>query len=334
MASTYQSILHDLHNGRYAPVYLFDGEEDFFIDELTDYIEEHSLDEAGKAFDLVILYGKDVDGMLVVDEAKRFAMMGNRRVIIVKEAQQLKNIEALLDYIKNPVPNNILVLAHKHKKMDGKKTITKQLRQKHVYLESKKLYDNQIPPWITNHLKAFGYHIEPKAALMLAEFVGSNLSRLNNELKKLMLVVSKSSNITPDDIEKNIGVSKDYNNFEFISALAHKDVLKANKIVKYFSQNPKKNPVVVTNSLMYSYFSKMLIVHATPDKNEYNLAKALGTSTYGVRDHVVGMRHYSLNKTVRIIGYLAELDVKSKGVDNVSTNEYDLLRECVFKILH
>ena len=334
LSHTFQSILHDLHSNKFAPVYLFDGEEPFFIDELTNYIEEHALDEAGKAFDQVVMYGRDVDYMAVIDEAKRYPMMGERRVIIVKEAQNIKNPDLLLSYIQNPMPNNILVIAHKYKKMDGKKAVTKYLRKHHVYLESKKLYDSQIPGWIQEHLKAQGYHIGHKAAALLAEFVGSDLSRLNNEIGKLMLVIPKSQNITPQDIEKNIGISKDYNNFELVSALAHKDVLKANKIAKFFSQDPKNHPPVLTTAAVYYYFSRLLLAHTAKDKSSQSLARLLRVNPYFLGDYTTGMRHYPLRKVIRIISYLREYDMRSKGVDNVSTSNYDLLRELIFKITH
>lgn len=332
--SSFQSILTDLKKGQYAPIYLFEGEEPFFIDELTDYIEEHALDEAGKAFDQVVLYGRESDGMQVVDEAKRFPMLGERRVIIVKEAQDLKQMDALLGYVKQPMPNNILVLAHKYKKLDGKTTIAKQLRQHSVNFESKKLYDNQIPAWIEEHLKTYGYHITPKAAALLAEFVGADLSRLSNELQKLTLVVPPSSNITPEDIERNIGISKDYNNFELVNALAYKDVLKANKIIKYFGDNPKDHPGVVLTAVLYNYFSKVMVAHYTTDKSTRGLAVALKINPFFAKDYMVGMQNYNMNKLIKIIGYLREFDTRGKGVNNVSTSSYDLMRELVFKILH
>ena len=334
MASTVQSILHDLHNGHYAPVYLFDGEEPFFIDQLTDFIEEHVLDEAGKAFDQVVLYGLNTDVNLVIDEIKRFPMMGERRVVIVKEAQQLKNIEELFDYVKNPLQQNILVLAHKYKKMDGKKAFTKYLRQHAVYFESKKLYDNQVAGWIDEHMKNQGYHISMKAAALLAEFVGSDLSRLNNELEKLRLVIPATSNITPEDIERNIGISKDYNNFELVSALAHKDVLKANRIIKYFSDNPKDNPLVFTMSVLYGFFTKVMLVHTAKSSDSRVLASVLKVNPFFVKDYQTGARNYPMSKLVKIIHYLREADVRSKGVENVNTTDYDLMRELLFKILH
>lgn len=334
MSATYQSILHDLRSGHYAPLYLFDGEEPFFIDQLTDFIEENVLDEAGKAFDQVVLYGRDTDVLQVVDEAKRFPMMGDRRVVIVKEAQQLKKIEVLLDYVKNPQPQNMLVLVHKYKKMDGKKAITKLLRKQAVYLESKKLYDSQIPGWIDDHLKSMGYHINPKAAALLAEHVGSDLSRLNNEIEKLRVVIPASSNITSEQIEQNIGISKDYNNFELVSALAHKDVLKVNRIIKYFSQNSKNNPLVVTMSLLYSFFTKVMLVHAAQTNDPRKLASVLRVNPYFVKDYQLGARNYPMAKLAKIIHYLRQADVGSKGVQNVSTSDYDLMREMMFKILH
>jgi DNA polymerase-3 subunit delta len=334
LSASYQSILNDLKKGNYAPIYLFEGEEPFFIDQLTDYIEEHVLDDAGKAFDQVVMYGRESDGMQVVDEAKRFPMLGERRVIIVKEAQDLKQMEALLTYVKQPVPKNILVLAHKYKKLDGKTTLAKQLRQHSVNFESKKLYDNQISGWIEEHLKTYAYHITPKASALLAEFVGADLSRLSNELQKLTLVVPPSSNITPEDIERNIGISKDYNSFELLNALAYKDILKANKIIKYFSENPKDHPGVVVSAVLYGYFSKVIIGHYTADKSPKGLALALKINPYFAKDYLVGMQNYPMNKLVKIISYLREFDTRGKGVNNVSASEYDLMRELIFKILH
>ena len=334
MAATFQSILHDLHNGKYASLYLLEGDEPFFIDQIVDYIEEHALDEAGKAFDLVVMYGSDTNDLGIVEEAKRFPMIGSRRVIIVKEAQQLKKFDALLAYAKNPVLENIVVIAHKNKRIDGRLPFPKYIKQHFVYLESKKLYDNQIAGWVENHLKTQGLHIDPKAAALLAEFVGTDLSRLNNELEKLSLVIPKSSNITALDIEQNIGISKDYNNFELVAALAHKDILKANSIIKYFSQNPKNNPLPLTTGILYNYFSRLLITHVAKDKSPAGLARELKVNPFFVKDYLTGARNYTLNKTVKIIGYIREMDTRSKGINNVSTSDYDLLRECIFKILH
>ena len=334
MADTYQSILHDLHNRKYAPVYLFEGEESFFIDQLSDEIEKNVLDEAGKAFDLVVMYGSETDDMRIVEEVKRFPMMGNSRVVIIKEAQNLKKFDALHAYVKNPMAENILVLAVKNKKLDGRTPFVKYAKQHHVYFESKKLYDNQVGQWIETHVKSLGYHIEHKASALLAEFVGADLSRLNNELEKLAMIIPKSTNITVIDIEQNIGISKDYNNFELISALAHKDVLKANTIIKYFAQNPKNNPLVVTTGMLYGYFSKLLLTHEAKDRSPQSLAKALKIHPFVTKDYILGVRNYAYGKNVRIIGYLRELDIRSKGINNVSTSDYDLLRECIFKILH
>lgn len=326
--------MKDLHHGKYAPVYLFDGEESYYIDVLTDYIEEHALDESGKAFDQVVLYGKDVDIKIVRDEINRYPMLGDRRVVILKEAQNIKDYEPLLPYLKEPIPGNVLVIAHKYKKMDGKRAVTKYLRTHHVYVESKPIYDNQLPEWIDDYTKTKGRHIDPKAAILMAEFVGTDLSRLSNELDKLMQLVPARANITPDDVEKNIGISKEYNNFELIDALARKDVLKANKIIKYFAQNPKANPPVVTTTVLYSFFSRLLIAHNVTEKTPQAMAAALKMAPFQTRNHLIAIKNYSIQKNARIIGYLREFDMRLKGMNNVNTTDYDLLRELVFKILH
>lgn len=334
MSATYQSILQDLQHGKYAPIYLLDGEEPFFIDQISDFIEAHALDEAGKAFDQVVLYGREVSVATVLDEAKRYPMIGNRRVVIVKEAQLLKNLDEILPYAKNPMPNNVLVLAHKYKKMDGKKAVTKYLRQHFTYFESKKLYDNQISGWVENHVRGLGRKIEPKAAVLLAEFVGTDLSRLHNELEKLLFIVPISESISAQHIETNIGISKDYNNFELINALASKDVLKANKIIKYFGDNPKASPATVMTALLYTFFSKLLIAQTCQDRSPQGLASALKVNPYFTKDYSGALRHYNIQKNARIIGYLREFDMRSKGKNNASASEYELMRELVFKILH
>ena len=328
-------ILKDLKNKVYHPVYFLTGEETYYIDLIVDYIENNVLDEAEKDFNQSILYGKESDIPTIISEAKRYPMMANHNVVIIKEAQHLSTqIEKLESYLDQPTSTTILVFCYKYKKIDGRKAIGKTLKKKTVYLETKKLYDNQVPDWITSYLKGKNYGITPQAALLIAEFLGTDLGKIVNELEKLIINVPAGNEITPDTVEKNIGISKDFNNFELNKALGTKDVFKANKIINHFGKNEKDHPLVVTVGLMYSFFSNILKFHYTKDKSRNNIASVLRVSPFFVGEYEVAARNYPIRKSVKIIEYLRDYDLKSKGVNNSSTSNNELLKELVFKILH
>lgn len=331
---TFEAISKELDQKVYRPVYFLMGEEPYFIDKITERIEREVLDEAEKGFNQSILYGKDVSAQDIISEAKRFPMMAERQVVVVKEAQHVRGIEDLNSYIEQPQPSTVLVIAYKYKKLDKRKALAKNIAKNHVLFESKRLYDNQVADWVANAIREGGYKISPKAVALLTEHVGSDLGRMHQEIEKLMLVVPKGGDISADVIERNIGISKDYNNFELQKALAEGDVLKANKIVHYFAQNPKDNPLVVTISLVFSYFTKVLTVHTMAGKSQNEMASALRVNPYFLKDYISASKRYSLNKCLRIIGYLREADGRSKGLGGGDISHEDILRELLFKILH
>lgn len=310
------------------------GEEAYFIDIISDYIEDNVLPEEGRGFDQMVLYGRDVTIDDIVGNAKRFPMMSEYQVIIVKEAQDLsRTIEKLVDYVKQPQPSTILVFNYKYKTIDKRKTLYKNLNKAGVVFESKKLYENKVPDWIKRVLASKNYTIAPKAAQMLVEFLGTDLSKINNELNKLQIVLPKGTQITPEHIEENIGISKDFNNFELRKAIGDLDVKKAQQIVKYFAENPKDNPMVVTVSLLFAFFSQLLQFHGLADKNPRNVASTLGINPYFVNEFINAARNFPMKKVSAVIATLREFDVKSKGVGSNAISQGDLLKELVVKIV-
>ncbi len=334
---TYESIMSDLSNRIYKPIYYLMGEESYFIDKISEYIEEHVLTDEEKSFNQVILYGSDTETDTIINAAKRYPMMAERQVVIVREAQQLKSLdESLSYYLQNPQSKTILVFCHKHGKLDRRKKIVAEIEKKGVLFESKKLKDNQIPDFTQHYLQLKSIQIDRKASEMLAEFVGTDLSKLVNELDKLVITLPHGNKlITPDQIEQNIGISKDYNNFELKDALVRKDIYKANRIIDYFARNPKSNPIQVTIALLFSFFANLMLAYYAPDKSDRGVASYLGLkSPYAANDYLKAMRMYSGRKVMDIIGYLRECDAASKGFNNPNTQPGDLLRELIFKILH
>lgn len=333
--SNFNQILSDLRAKKYQPIYFLMGDEPFYIDQITNYISKHVLEEHERDFNQTVLYGKDTSVDEIIAVAKRFPMMSEYQVVIVKEAQHIRNIEAIESYAKQPLASTLLVINYKYKKLDKRKAAAKTIAKNAILFESEKLRDYQIPDWISKETSACGLNIDPKNALLLAEFLGTDLNKIHNELQKLKLILPQGEAITTDIIEKNIGISKDFNVFELQTALAKKDVLKANRIAKYFEQNPKDNPFVVTISSLFNYFSKILQLHFSKNKNnDQALAGELKVHPFFVKEYKLAARNYSPKKLIKIIGYLREYDLKSKGVDNVSATEGDLLKEMIFKILH
>lgn len=329
-----KDIIIDIRNRKFKPVYFLMGEEAYFIDIISDYIEDNVLPEESRGFDQMVLYGRDVTIDDIVGNAKRFPMMSEYQVIIVKEAQDLsRTIDKLADYIKQPQPSTILVFNYKYKTIDKRKTLYKSLNKIGVVFESKKLYENKVPDWIKRVLAPKNYTISPKAAQMLVEFLGTDLSKINNELNKLQIVLPKGTQITPEHIEENIGISKDFNNFELRKAIGDLDLKKAQQIVKYFAENPKDNPMVVTVSLLFAFFSQLLQFHGLADKNPRNVASVLGINPYFVNEFINAARNFPMKKVSAVIATLREFDVKSKGVGSNAIPQGDLLKELVVKII-
>ena len=321
-----KQIIGDIKQGTIAPIYFLMGEEPYYIDGISDYIEDHLLSEEEKGFNQMVLYGRDITIEDIVSNAKRYPMMAERQVVIVKEAQELsRTIENLVSYVENPQPTTVLVICYKYKKLDARKKLAKTIKKSGVLFESNKLYENQVPDWIRRVLAGKGYTITPKASQMLTEFLGNNLSKVNNELEKLQLIIKPGEQITPQIVEENIGISKDFNNFELQSAIATKDIKKAFGIVQYFGQNSKNHPIVMTVALLYSFFSKLLKYHSISDKS--TAPKALGVNPYFIKEYQEAARNYPMKKVSAIVSAIREIDMKSKGVG-------DLLKELLVKIFN
>ena len=333
---TYEEIARDLKNRNYKPIYYLMGEESYYIDKISEYIAQTVLKEEEREFNQTILYGSDTDIVTVINAAKRYPMMADRQVVIVKEAQHIKKMEDLVFYVQKPLQSTVLVICHKNGVLDRRKKLAAEIEKVGVLFESKKIKDAQLPGFITSYLKRKSVEIEPKASEMMAEFVGTDLNRMAGELDKLIITLAPGvRRITSEQIERNIGISKDYNNYELRSALVAKDVLKANKIIKYFSENPKTNPIQSTLSALFGFFSNLMLAYYAPDKTEQGIADQLGLkSTWQAKDYLTAMRAYSGMKVMQIIGEIRYCDAKSKGVDNSSLSDADLLRELIFKILH
>lgn len=334
MALTFEQIISDIHKKKYAPIYFLMGEEPYFIDMISDTIEEEVLDEAEKAFNQIVVYGRDVDIDTVATHAKSFSMMGGYMVVIVKEAQDLKNIEDFEKYLDSIPPTTILVFDFKYKKLDKRRALAKKIEKMGVLFESKKLYESNIPGWIQSYLTEKGYSITPKATQMLTDYLGTDLHKVRNELDKLIIALPKSKKIDDAEVERNIGISKDYNVFELQNAIGNRDVMKANRIVNYFGDNGKDNPLLVTAISLYGYFTKLLKVHYSTDQSQNGLATALGVNPFFVRDYQAAARNYSIADCVRCISVLREFDLKSKGYNNAEVSEKDLYREMIFRLLH
>ena len=330
----YEQILTELKNRHFSPIYFLMGEEPYFIDMLTDYIAENVLNETEKTFDQLIIYGKDSDVKILIATAKRYPMMAKHQVVIVKEAQQVRNIEELQHYVNQPLASTILVINYKYKKIDKRTRLYKLLSEKAVIFESDKLYEDKIPAWIASHLQQKGVQIEPKASAMLVDYLGNDIGKIMNELDKLHLVLSHGSTlITASHVEQNIGISKEYNTFELNRALVARDILKANRIVYYFSKNPKNNPMVFTLSSLYYFFSKLLVFHSIKERSRENIAKSLGINPFFIPEYQLAAKNYPMHKVVNIIALLREYDLKSKGSGSLAS-EGDLLKELVYKIIH
>ena len=331
----YSQVIADLKNKKYSPVYFFEGEEPFFMDRISDYILENVLTEDEKGFNQTILYGKDLSLDSIMTAAKRFPMMAERQVVVIREAQNIKNIEDLSHYVEKPMRSTILVFNYKYKTIDKRKKLYKALQKNGVYLESKPLYENKIPAWISEYLKEKNLGIDPRAAQMITDFVGSDLQRIVNELEKVTISLVPGTSIMPEDVEKNIGISKEFNTFELQNALGNKDILKSNRIINYFIDNEKLHPLTVIIGMLVTYFRKLLIYHSIENKNDRTVvAQKLGVNPFFINDYASAARNYSLDKAVLIISMMREYDLRSKGARGGTTSNGDLLKELVFKILH
>ncbi|MCB0450228.1 MAG: DNA polymerase III subunit delta [Confluentibacter sp.] len=329
-----KQIVTDIKNGHLKPIYFLMGEEPYYIDRISEFIEDHVLAQEERGFNQMVLYGRDVTVEDIISNAKRYPMMADHQVIIVKEAQDLaRSIEKLADYAKQPQPTTVLVMNYKYKTIDKRKALYKTLQKNGVVYESKKLYENQVADWIRRVLSTKNYTIVPKAAQMLVEFLGTDLSKISNELDKLQIILPKGTQISPEHIEENIGISKDFNNFELRQAIGEKNAFKAFRIVNYFAENPKDNPMVVTVTLLFNFFSQLLQFHGLTDKSPRNVASALKVNPYFVNEYVLAAKNYPMKKVSEVISVLREFDVKSKGVGSNAVPQGDLLKELLVKIV-
>ncbi len=331
----YNDIIKDIKAKKYSPIYLLHGEEDYYIDAISDKLEESVLSDAEKAFNYTLAYGSDIDTRKIVDTSNQFPMMSPYRLIIVKEAQLLNKLEILESYVENPNPQTILVLCHKHKKIDARKKVFKAMKKSKSCLifESKKIYDNKVPSWITSELKNMGYQIEPAASHLMAEYLGADLSKIKNEIDKLIIQIDKETTISSKDIQEHIGISKDYNVFEFQKVLGNRDMVKAIRIINYFAENPKSAPIPLITGSLYGYIMKLFMTKTNANKSNQELASLIGGSPYFMQEYKNAARNYSLIELKAGINYLEQLDLKSKGIGVRSSTAKGLLQEFVYRFI-
>ncbi|MFN5182153.1 MAG: DNA polymerase III subunit delta [Bacteroidota bacterium] len=361
MATTFKEIMNDLKRKIYRPVYFLCGEEPYFIDKISEQIENNVIPEEEQGFNLNILYGKETSMETVLNYARQFPMMGERQVVIVKEAQNLKEFSArggkdgddenesadtksdksesptkaaLQSYLENPVSSTILVFCHKYKKPDKRQKLGKTLTSKTVYFESDKLRDWDMPKFIAGMVSDMNLKANERVCHMLSEYLGSDIGKIENELEKLKINLPAGAEVTMQHIQENIGISKEYNIFELQDAIESKDVLKANRIINYFNANPKDHFISMTLGFLYGYFVKVMMVHFCQDRSKMGIAKSLGISPYFADKYDRAARNYNTAKLKSIFSYLREADIRSKGIDNAGTTHAELQRELIFKILH
>ncbi len=335
---TYGSIMRDLKAGKYLPLYYLHGEEAYYIDKICDYIAEHALAPEERDFNQTILFGSDVTASQVADAARRYPMMAARQVVIVKEAQNIKNTDALEKYFKQPLASTVLVMCHKNGKIDGRKReYTKAIQQAGILFESQKLRERDLPPFIENYLKERQTSIDPKSEQLIADSIGADLSRLTSELDKLILSLpADDKRVTPQIVEDQIGVSKDFNGFELRDAIVNRNVYKANQIINYFDKNPKAGSIYSFLPMLFNYFQNLMIAFYAPQRqSQEGVAAWLELrSPWAAKDYMTGMRNYTGSKVMQILGKLREIDAKSKGLDNPNTPPGELMKELIFYILH
>ena len=334
---TFQSIIHDLKSRKFSPIYVLMGDESYYIDQISDYVATHVLSPEERDFNQTVCFGSDVNAIQVTDMARRYPMMSEYQVIIVKEAQNIRSLDALEKYLKNPVKSTILVWCHKNGKIDARKKVVGLAQTVGVVFESQKLRDYQLPEFIQNYLKQKKVSIDPKSCQMIADHIGADLNRLTSELDKVLISLPPDNlRVTPEIVEEQIGVSKDFNAFELRNAIVQRDVFKANQIIKYFDNNPKAGSLYSFLPLLFSYFQNLMIAYYAPQKNtEQGIATALDLrSSWGAKDFLIGLKNYSARKTMEIISKIRDTDAKSKGLDNPNTGVGDLMKELIFFILH
>ncbi len=335
-----EQILRDIQAGNYSPIYFLQGEEPYYIDLITNFIEKFALPESAKSFNQVVMYGKDVTMADVINNAKRFPMMSDRQVVIVKEAQNIsdfgkENANKILEaYIQHPLPSTILVFGYKYKTLDRRKSLAKVIEKQAILVNSAKIYDNKVPGWIKNYIETKGFKITEKAIIMLAENIGNNLERLANEIDKMLINFKVPVEIDDHMIQKYIGISKEYNAFELQRAIMFKDVVKANKIINYFEANPKNNPIIPIIAIIFNFFTKVLIIHHHRNYTEPGVVSLLKINRFFVKEYIVAAQNYPIHKVLANIHFLKTADLQSKGVNNNSVTDGQILKELIFKLMH
>ena len=332
-----EALLKDIAQKKFAPVYLLHGEEDFFIDKIESAIEQHALSEAERGFNQTILYGKDVDSVQLLDYLRRYPMMSERQVVLLREAQEMKGFADLIGYMERPMPSTVFVISYKHKKYDMSTKMGKALKANALVFEAKKLYDNQVAEWIAGYCRSHHINIEPKAAALMADYLGTDLSKVANEIEKLALNIPKGTSVTPQHIEEYVGISKDYNVFELQKAFAGRDLQRIARIRLYFEANIRKNPLIVTVNALAGFFTKVYALHYLKNNSDAEKVKALELrSDWFLKDYKLAAGHYTLSQTMAVLAHLRDYDLKSKGVgvDVSGVGEEELMKELFWKILN
>lgn len=327
-------ILKSLKEKNSKPVILAHGEESYYIDLIVDTAIKYTLEDSERDFNQTIVYGKDVDLNLLLAQLKQFPMMAEKQLVVLKEAQDVKNWEALENYLSNPIPTTLFVIAHKNKKADSRKKYVKNIKASGQVFESKKLYENQVGAWVKDYLKKKGYQISDKATQLMVDFLGSNLGKLSSELDKLSIVLEKGTTISEVHIEENIGVSKDYNSFELSNAIAKRDIEKSHKIINYFEQNPKSTHITMLLPTIFSFFERLMKAHFLKERDHFKLAGSLGIPPFVAREIVSALPLYNPKKIAKNIVLLHDYDLKSKGLNRGPGSDWDLLRELIYQLMH
>lgn len=337
-AITYEDIIADVKNRQFKPIYFVYGDETYYIDQIFERFEKDILTDEEKEFNYRLMYGKDIEDTpsVIVDEARQFPMFSDYRLVIVKEAQHINNLDMLSLYLDHPSDKTILLICYRSDKVDSRKKIFKDIAAKGVMYQSKRLYDNQISPWISNYVSKAGFKIDARTSDLLASHIGNKLDRIANELNKLFIILTeqKTNVITPDIIEKNIGISKEFNNFELIKAISTGNVLMANKIIKYFASNPKENPPVVTAIMLFHFFENIMTCLYKRATNVNQIKDVLKVNYYQALDIEIAMRTFDSRKCLAAIAIIRDMDARYKGFGGGRVSDYDLLRETVYKIMH
>ncbi|HRO47037.1 DNA polymerase III subunit delta [Agriterribacter sp.] len=328
-----EKIITDWKQKKFGPVYWLEGEESFYIDQLVEYAEHHILSEAEAGFNLSVFYGRDANWADLINACRRYPMFSDKQVVILKEAQQMRDIDKLEGYIEHPLSSTVLVVAHKEKKLDGRSKLSRLLKQHAVVLSTKKLYENQLPEWVNEQVQKKGFTISRKAVMLLVEHIGNDMSRINNEVDKLLLNLGSRKSITEEDIEQYVGVSKEYNVFELQEALQRKDAAKAIRIIQYFGSNPKAAPIQMILPALYGFFSKVYLLFGVPSQDEKTAAAATGINTYFIKDYMLTAKNYGYAGIEQALLLLHEYNLRSVGVHDAGTEDASLMKEMVWKIM-